>query len=162
MKKRPRRPLEVYPAIALARSVAEVLQPLRLRPGLDCIAGAGFGFQIRTAGQADLACRVMEFRIVNQGSRTQRCRLPCVHVTIAWQALQPTAWEMEEAGRQALAALGVGNAMILFVGRNGWRNAGLHVIACKIDPGTNRAYQLHHSHVWLNWWARRYGRGWPA
>jgi hypothetical protein len=159
---RPRRPLDVCPTITLARSITEAMRGHRLRPGLDWMGGQGFGFEIDSAARIDVARKVMEFDALHQGSKTRPCELPCVDLALDWPALRPTRNEMDEAGRDALAALGMGNAKAVFIGQNGWRNAELHVIACKIDPATNRAYQLHRGHTRLNWWARRYGRGWPA
>ena len=159
-QRRPRRPLAVCPTITLARSISDAMRRHRVRPGLDWIGGQNFGFDIDSASDANLARRVMEFDVLHQGSKTRPCELPCVHLTVDWPALRPTRKEMEEAGREALAALGMGNSMAVFVGHNGWQSAELHVIACKINPDTNRAYQLHRSHTRLNWWARRYGRGW--
>ena len=161
-RRRPRRPLAVCPTITLARSITEAMRPHRARPGLGWIGGTGFGFEIDNEADAELAHRMMEFAALHQGSKTRPCELPCVHLALDWPSLRPTRTEMEDAGREALAALGMGNAMAVFVGRNGWQNTALHVIACKINPDTNRAYQLHRSYTRLAWWARRYGRGWPA
>jgi relaxase-like protein len=160
--RRPRRSLAVYPTITLARSITETMRPHRVRPGLDWIGGTGFSFEIDSAADAELGRKMMEFATLHQGSKTRPCELPCVHLALDWPALRPTRKEMEDAGREALAVLGMSNAMAVFVGHNGWQNAGLHIIACKIDPDTNHAYQLHRSHTRLKWWARRYGRGWPA
>jgi len=154
--------LAVQPTITVERSITDAVRRHPGRGPLDWIGGSGFGFEIEDAGDAELAHKLMEFAFVNQGSGTRRCEKPCVHLTLDWPALRPTRKEMEDAGREALAVAGMGNARALFFGHNGWQRAELHIVACKIDPDTNRAYQLHRSYVRLNWWARRYGRGWPS
>jgi hypothetical protein len=161
-QRRPRRPLDVYPTVTLARSITDTVRRHRPRPSLDWFGGAGFWFGIDSADDFELGRKMMEFDTINQGSKTQQCRLPCVHLTVDWPSLRPTRKEMEEAARSALQVLGMGNALALFVGRNGWQKSELHVIACKINPDTRRAYQLHRAWVRLQWWARRYGRGWPS
>ena len=129
---------------------------------VNWIGGTGFFFEIESKADVHLARRIMEFEAVNQGSKTRQAEKVCVDLALDWPADRPTGKEMETAGRDALAALGMGNAKALFFGENGWQRAELHIVALKIDPETNRAYQLHRSFTRLAWWARRYGRGWPA
>src|ERR1700757_1003654 len=50
------------------------------------ISGQGsFGFEIKTAADAERARRVMEFDALNQNSRTRRCEQDCVHISVAWR-----------------------------------------------------------------------------
>ena len=122
-QRRPRRPLDVYPTVTLARSITDTVRRHRPRPSLDWFGGAGFWFGIDSADDFELGRKMMEFDTINQGSKTQQCRLPCVHLTVDWPSLRPTRKEMEEAARSALQVLGMGNALALFVGRNGWQKS---------------------------------------
>src|SRR5947208_3617227 len=47
---------------------------------VDWIGGQGFGFEIDTPADAELARRVMEFDALNQASRTRQCEQDCVHL----------------------------------------------------------------------------------
>ena len=49
------------------------------------MSGTGFGFDIKTEADADLARRMMEFAALNQGSRTKKCEQDCVHLSLAWK-----------------------------------------------------------------------------
>src|SRR4051812_15898093 len=72
------------------------------------ISGTGFGFEIKTDADADLARRVMEFNALNQTSRTRQCEQDCVHLSLAWSIGEtPTKLEMEQGARDALSALGM-------------------------------------------------------
>src|ERR1700759_2300971 len=72
------------------------------------IGGTGFGFDIKTRGDADLARRIMEFDSLN--GRTQ-CRMDCVHPSLSWRPGEaPTREQMEAAAHSALASLGMANA----------------------------------------------------
>ena len=118
------------------------------------IGGQGFGFEIRSAADADLARRVMEFDALNQGSRTKRCEQDCVHLSLAWRPGDtPTREQMEEAARGALEALGMGNARALFVAHDDEDYAHVHIVASKINPDTGRAYDLQGSWRTLSRWA---------
>ena len=76
------------------------------RSRVDWIGGTGFGFEIDSAADADLARRVMEFDALNQGSPTKQCLKDCVHLSLAWtRGETPSRAEMEEAAHQALDAL---------------------------------------------------------
>ena len=121
------------------------------------MSGTGFGFAIKTAADAELARRVMEFGALNQGSRTKRCEQDCVHLSLAWRPGEtPTRAEMEAAAHSALAALGMGNAQALFVAHNDEEYAHLHIVASKINPETGRAYDLKGSWRTLSNWAEAY------
>ena len=101
------------------------------------ISGQGsFGFEIKTAADADRARRVMEFDALNQKSRTRRCEQDCVHLSLAWRPGEaPTRQQMEEAARAALKALGMENAKAIFVAHNDEEYAHVHIVASKINPG---------------------------
>ena len=49
------------------------------------IGGTGFGFEIATREDADLARRIMEFDALNQASKTKPCEKDCVHLSIGWR-----------------------------------------------------------------------------
>ena len=72
---------------------------------------------IESREDADLARRIMEFDALNQTSRTRQCEKDCVHLSLGWRpGEQPTREQMEAAARDALKAIGMGNAKALFVG----------------------------------------------
>ena len=126
---------------------------------VDWIGGTGFGFEIETRDDADLARRVMEFDALNQKSHTKQCEQDCVHLSLAWARGQtPSRKEMEEAAHEALKALGMENAKALFVGHRDEDMAHLHIVASKINPDTGRAYDLAASHRKLSKWALEYER----
>jgi len=134
-----------------------------LAPGeqsrVDWIGGTGFGFDIETRADADLARRVMEFDALNQGSKTKPCEYDCVHLSLSWTPSQkPSRAEMEEAAHDALKALGMGNAKALFVAHNDEDYHHLHIVASKINPETDRAYDLAASYRKLSRWAEGYER----
>jgi Relaxase/Mobilisation nuclease domain len=130
----------------------------RPRPGnpdrVAWIGGTGCGFDINTTADADRARRVMEFDALNQGSQTRKCELDCVHLSLGWRPGEnPERGEMEAAACGALESLGMGNAKAIFVAHNDKEYACLHVIASKINPATDRAYDLKGSWQTLQNWA---------
>src|SRR4051812_43727897 len=126
---------------------------------VDWISGTGFGFEIETEADAELARRVMEFDALNQSSRTRLCEQDCVHLTLAWaRGETPGRKEMEEAAHEALDALGMGNSKALFVAHNDEDYSHVHIVASKINPGTGRAYDLAASWRKLSTWAEGYER----
>jgi hypothetical protein len=46
------------------------------------IGGTGFGFEIESREDADLARRIMKFDAINQASRTRQCEKDCVHLSL--------------------------------------------------------------------------------
>jgi hypothetical protein len=123
------------------------------------ISGTGFGFEIRTEAQADLARRCMEFSALNQGSKTRKCEKDCLHLSLAWnRGENPSQAEMEAAAHDALKALGMGNAEALFVAHNDEDYSHVHIVASMINPATNRAYNLKASYRTLSTWAEGYER----
>ena len=126
---------------------------------VDWIGGTGFGFDIRTEADADLARRVMEFDALNQTSRTRQCEQDCVHISLAWRpGEKPTREQMEAAAHGALTELGMGNAKAIFVAHNDEDYAHVHIVASKINPDTGRAYDLAASWRKLSTWAEGYER----
>lgn len=122
-------------------------------------AGTGFGFDIQTQDDADLARRIMEFDSLNQNSRTRQCEKDCVHLSLAWRPGEnPSRAEMEEAARSALKALGMENAKALFAAHSDEGYAHVHIVASKINPDTCRAYDLKGDHLKLSKWAEAYER----
>jgi len=123
------------------------------------IGGTGFGFEIESRADADLARRMMEFDAQNQMSRTRRCEKDCVHLSLGWRPGEtPTPEQMAEAARSALAAMGMANARALFAIHNDTAYAHMHIVASKIDPGTGRAYDLKENYLKLSRWAEAYER----
>ena len=123
------------------------------------IGGTGFGFEIETAADADLARRMMEFDALNQTSKTKQCEQDCVHLSLGWRpGEEPTRAQMEEAAHQALAAIGMGNARALFVAHNDEPYAHMHIVASKINPDTGRAYDLKGDWLKLSKWGEKYER----
>jgi Ti-type conjugative transfer relaxase TraA len=123
------------------------------------IGGTGFGFDIENREDADLARRIMEFDALNQASRTRQCEKDCVHLSLGWRPGEtPTTEEMEQAAREALNAMGMGNAKALFVIHNDEGYPHLHIVASKINPETGRAYDLKENYLKLSRWAEAYER----
>jgi Ti-type conjugative transfer relaxase TraA len=121
--------------------------------------GTGFGLEIETQADADLARRIMEFDALNQSSRTRRCEQDCVHLSLGWKPGEtPTREQMEEAARAALTSIGMGNAKALFAAHNDEGYAHVHIVASKINPATGRAYDLKGNYLSLSQWAERYER----
>lgn len=123
------------------------------------IGGTGFGFEIATRDQAELARRIMEFDALNQGSPTKPCVNDAVHLSLSWRPGEtPTRPQMEAAAHAALDAIGMANAKAIFVAHNDEGYAHVHVVASKINPDTNRAYDLKGNYLALSKWAEGYER----
>ncbi len=123
------------------------------------LGGTGFGFEVESAEDADLARRMMEFTALNQKSRTKQCHQDCLSLSLAWRpSEEPTREQMEEAAHQALAALGMANARALFFAHNDEAYRHLHIVASKINPATGRAYDLKGNFLKLSKWAQQYER----
>jgi Ti-type conjugative transfer relaxase TraA len=126
---------------------------------VDWFGGVGFGFEIDSRDDADLARRIMEFDAQNQSSRTRRCEMDCVHLAVCWRpGEEPTKEQMAAAAHDALAAIGMGNARALFAAHNDEGYAHLHIVASKINPDTGRAYDLKGNWLKLSRWAEAYER----
>jgi Ti-type conjugative transfer relaxase TraA len=126
---------------------------------VDWFGGVGFGFEIDSRDDADLARRIMEFDAQNQSSRTRRCEMDCVHLAVCWRpGEEPTKEQMAAAAHDALAAIGMGNARALFAAHNDESYAHLHIVASKINPDTGRAYDLLGDFLKLSTWAEAYER----
>jgi len=124
---------------------------------VEWFGGVGFGFEIDSRDDADLARRIMEFDAQNQSSRTRRCEFDCVHLALCWKpGEQPTREEMTKAAGDALAAMGMGNARALFASHNDESYAHLHIVASKINPDTGKAYDLKGNYPKLSRWAEAY------
>jgi Ti-type conjugative transfer relaxase TraA len=126
---------------------------------VDWFGGVGFGFEVDSRDDADLARRIMEFDAQNQSSRTRRCEMDCVHLAVCWRpGEEPTKEQMAAAAHDALAAIGMGNARALFAAHNDEGYAHLHIVASKINPDTGRAYDLKGNWLKLSRWAEAYER----
>jgi Ti-type conjugative transfer relaxase TraA len=134
-------------------------KPANDRSRVEWIGGINVGFPIETRADADLARRIMEFDALNQTSPTKRCVKDCVHLALGWRpGEQPTREQMEAAAQGALTALGMGNAKAIFVAHNDEDYSHLHIVASKLNPDTDRAYDLKQSHLKLSRWAEQYER----
>jgi Ti-type conjugative transfer relaxase TraA len=134
-------------------------QPANDRSRVEWIGGTGVGFPIETREDADLARRIMEFDALNQTSPTKRCVKDCVHLSLGWRpGEQPTREQMEAAAHDALKAIGMGNCKAVFVAHNDEHYAHLHIVASKLNPETERAYDLKESYLKLSRWAEQYER----
>ena len=123
------------------------------------ISGQGFGFQIKTFEQADLARRVMEFDARHQASKTKQCVYDCVHIVLAWERGEmPSRERMEEACRSQLKAQGMENVKAIFVAHNDEDYFHVHIGASKINPATGRVYDLAGSWRKASLWAEQYER----
>ena len=123
------------------------------------IGGTGFGFEITNRAEAELARRIMEFDALNQGSPTKPCVNDAVHLSLSWRPGEtPTRAQMENAAHAALDALGMANAKAIFVSHNDEGYAHVHIVASKINPDTNRAYDLKGDYLRLSKWAEAYER----
>ena len=137
---------------------------LRAAPGkaggrVAWVGGTGFGFDILTEEDADLARRIMEFAAQNQASRTRPCEKDCLHLSLAWRpGEKPTLEQMVGAAHAALKALGMENARALFAVHTDEKYAHIHIVASKINPATGKAYDLKGNFLKLSRWAEEYER----
>ena len=122
------------------------------------IGGTGFGFDVKTANDAEICRRVMERMTFYQASKTRKCHQVCVHLVLSWAKGQnPSPEEMYDAAQSALRdGLGIGNAMSLIYSHNDEDYAHIHIIALKINPATGYAYDLEASQRKLSAWALQY------
>jgi Ti-type conjugative transfer relaxase TraA len=124
---------------------------------VDWIGGVGFGFEIESRDDADLARRIMEFDAQNQSSRTRQCEMDCVHLSLCWRpGEEPTREQMETAAKNALTSIGMGNARSLFAAHNDEGYKHVHIVASKINPETGKAYDLKGNWLNLSRWAEAY------
>lgn len=126
---------------------------------VEWISGTGFGFNVNSRRDAELARKMMEFLALNQSSPTRKCEMDAVHLSLAWRpGEQPTREQMEDAAKGALKAMGMENALALFVAHNDEGYSHVHVVASKINPDTDRAYDLKGNYLKLSRWAEQYER----
>jgi Ti-type conjugative transfer relaxase TraA len=124
---------------------------------VEWIGGVGFGFEIESREDADLARRIMEFDAQNQSSRTRQCEMDCVHLSLCWRpGEEPTREQMEAAAQDALASMGMGNARALFAAHNDEGYAHVHIVASRINPETGKAYDLKGNWLQLSRWGQAY------
>jgi Ti-type conjugative transfer relaxase TraA len=123
------------------------------------IGGQGFGFNIESREDAELARRVMEFAALNQTSRTKPCERDALHMSLSWHPDElPTREQMEQAAHDALKALGMEDARAIFVAHNDTDHAHLHIVASRINPETGRAFSDTNDWKKINEWALEYER----
>jgi hypothetical protein len=112
------------------------------------MSGQGFGFEIASRDDADLAHRVMEFAAANQTSPTRRCERDALHMSLSRHPTElPTRDQMEEAARDALKAVGMENACALFVAHNDTEHAHLHIVASRINLISHSKRHANEPHV---------------
>lgn len=123
------------------------------------LGGQGFGFEIESREDAELARRVMEFAAANQTSRTKRCEKDALHISLSWHPEErPTREQMEEAARGALKSLGMESARAVFAAHNDTDHVHVHIVASRINPETGRAYSDRNDFIKINAWALEYER----
>ena len=138
-------------------------QFIKLAPGEESratlLGGMNFGFDIKTAEDAELARKMMEFLAVNQASKTRKCVEDCVHLTLMWErGEKPTDGEKMEAAREAMQTLRMSNALYLVYSHNDEDADHVHIVGSKINPATGYAYDLAASQRKLSDWALEYER----
>ncbi len=126
------------------------------------IGGQGFGWTPTNRDDAELARQVMEFAALNQTSKTRPCVKDCLHLILSWRSGEhPAREEMEQAAREALAAVGMKQARALFVAHRDTDHAHLHIVASRINPTTGRAFSDRYNFTkWQKWardWEQRHG-----
>jgi len=114
---------------------------------------------------AELMRKVMEYyaRPENQSSATRKCEKVVLHLMLSWRIGEtPARAEMEQAAKEALAAIGMERARALFVAHRDTANAHVHIVASRIDPETGLTFQDSHSFLkWRAWahdWELRHGQ----
>ncbi len=148
---------------------AQTGERLELVPGEKArailLGGQGFGFEIDSPERLDLARRVMEWQGLpeNQGSRTRKQELDCLHASLSWGDGQtPNREEMLQAGAEFLAAIGLEKARAIFVQHDDTDHAHLHIVASRIDPETGKTLRVDYdkaaSQKWALDWERAHGQ----
>jgi hypothetical protein len=106
--------------------------PANGRSRVPWFGGIGFGFEIETPADADLARRMMEFEAQNQTSTTRPCLKDCVHLSLGWKPGEtPTLSQMCQSARKRdplsaskkdplLGGFAEGGGWALVVERSGW------------------------------------------
>ena len=121
------------------------------------ISGQGFGFEIETREDAELARRMMEFMAASQTSPTKRCEKDALHLSLSWHPDErPTREQMEATARDALKALGMEKACALFVAHDDKKYAHMHIVASRINPETGRTFADRNDFMRINDWALEY------
>jgi Relaxase/Mobilisation nuclease domain len=135
----------------------------------ELLGGQGFGFEIKSEADVELARRVMEFagKPENQASKTRPCELDCEHITLSWaKAQRPDNAEKIAAARGVLGALGMSNARAVFYAHHDADYAHIHIVASRLDPDTRRAYSAHEdifkSQAWALQWEREHDQIVPS
>ncbi|WP_255465914.1 relaxase/mobilization nuclease domain-containing protein [Salipiger sp. IMCC34102] len=100
---------------------------------------------------------------VAQGNR--RCKTTIYHVAISWpETEQPTDDQAIEAGRMALAELGLTEHQAVIAVHRDRTNTHVHVVVNRIHPGTLRTMSTSHDYAKLERACRRIEaeQGWSA
>jgi hypothetical protein len=123
------------------------------------VSGQGFGFDIETREDAELARRMMEFMAANQTSPTRRCEKDALHLSLSWHPDElPTRQQMEQAAKDALKAIGMEKACAIYAAHNDAKYAHLHIVASRINPETGRTFADRDDFIKIDNWALGYER----
>jgi len=135
----------------------------------ELLGGQGFGFEIKSEADAELARKVMEWagRPENQASKTKPCEFDCEHISLSWAKGQtPDNAEKIKAAEGVLAALGMANSRAISYAHHDADYAHIHIIASRIDPDTRRAYSafedMYKAQAWSLQWEREHHQITPA
>jgi ATP-dependent exoDNAse (exonuclease V) alpha subunit len=131
----------------------------------EILGGQGFGFEIKSADDIDLARRMMEWsaKPENQASKGIKCTKDCLHASLSWEKGQePSKAEMVEAAQSFLKALGMGSARAVFVTHDDTPHKHMHIVASRIDPETRKTFSEQYAYAlgqaWGLKWERDHGQ----
>ena len=122
------------------------------------MSAQGFGaWTPQNRADIDRARRQMEYDALHQSSKTKPCKDDCFHLVLSWRTEEnPSRAEMEQAAKEALAALGMGKAKALFIAHRDTAHAHLHIVASRINPETGYAFDNWQSKKKLQQWAHQW------
>lgn len=129
------------------------------------LGGQNLGYAVTGAAAYEEARLDMEFNGLpeNQSSKTRKCENDCLHATLSWEKRHdPSNEEMVEAAQSYLKALGMENAMAVFVAHSDKPHKHVHVIASRIDPLTGKTFSdtdiRLKDQAWSLKWEREHGQ----
>lgn len=126
------------------------------------ISGQGLGdWKPSSRDDAETMRQIMEHMALNQSTK-RKCEKDCLHLILSWRVGEnPSRAEMEQAAREALAAIGMEKARAVFVAHRDTDHAHLHIVASRIDPETGRTFSDSFTKLkWQRWahdWELRHG-----
>jgi Relaxase/Mobilisation nuclease domain len=125
-------------------SQKSLIYPDGTKSRAEVLGGQNCGFDIETMKDVEIARRQMEFIAMpeNQAGRTRKCEKDCLHISLAWhQRYKPSREEQLEAAREALKAIGMEDAMAVFVSHADKGYWHLHIVASRINPKTGLTFK---------------------